>query len=109
MKLRFFAKPGHLCRLPGPSVAGDMPRYVGRKVRVVGTEIRNEILETPTEIESTSREGQRILRRFIVDAQDPPLIPADAETARACGVPFHGSPPVQPKVSPKGAKHEVNS
>jgi len=105
MKLRFYAKPGHFCRLPGPSVAGDLPRYVGRKLKVNGTEIRNEILDTPTEIESTSREGQRILRKFLVDAQDPPLIPADAETARACGVPFTG----QTKVAPKGAKSEVQS
>jgi hypothetical protein len=88
MKLRFYARPGHMLSLPGVRVAGAIPRYVGRRVRVEGTTIINEISNEPAEFDSESKEGQRLLKRMLLDAQDPPLVPADAETARACGVPF---------------------
>jgi hypothetical protein len=112
MKLRFYARSGHLCSLPGPRVTGTLPKYVGRRVRVVDGEIRNEILDEPAEFDSASREGQRLLRRMIVDHKDPPLIPADEATARFCGVPFEPkggerratrAPKPESKVEPKGA------
>lgn len=116
MKLRFYARPGHMCSLPGPRVAGTLPKYVGRRVRKVGGTIRNEITDEPAEFDSTSREGRRLIRRMIVDRNDPPLIPADEATARVCGVKFEpkavadASPAVvaeprraAPKTEPKGA------
>ena len=110
MKLRFYARPGHLCSLPGPRVAGTLPKYVGRRVRVVGQTIINEPTDEAMEFDSGSREGRRLMRRMIVDAQDPPLMPADEATARACGMEFEPRAPQEEsrrapksKSEPKGA------
>ena len=88
MKLRFRARPGKLCALPGPRVKGTYPRYVGRKVVVTDKLIVNQPVDEPAEFDSASKEGRRLLRLMAVDAPDYPLWPADEETARACGCRF---------------------
>ena len=92
MKLRFYARPGHLLSLPGVKVTGTRPRYVGRRVVKVGNPNKPTIVNQPTampdEFDSDSPEGQRLVKRMMLDRQDPPLWPADVETARACGYEF---------------------
>lgn len=88
MKLRFYARPGQLCSLPGPRVAGALPKYVGRRVRRCGNTIINEPTDEPAEFDSESPEGRRMISRMIRDAQDPPLWPADEATAKACCTSF---------------------
>jgi hypothetical protein len=88
MKLRFYARPGYMFSLPGVRVAGSMPRYIGRTVRVEGKTILNAPLPEPATIDSETPEGKRVLRVMACDAPDYPLWPADENTARACGVPY---------------------
>lgn len=92
MKLRFFARPGHVLPWPDQFTVGQLRRYVGRASKPVSAETGNALehpaLEEPTVVDSDSRDGRRITRLFFADAADPPLVPADAETAAFLRVPF---------------------
>ena len=89
MKLRFYARPGYMCSMPGPKVQGTAPRYIGRARPVVEEkQINNPATREPAVIESTTPEGKRVMRQMLCDAPDYPLWPADRETAQACGVPY---------------------
>lgn len=114
MQLRFYARPGHLMSLPGVRVAGTRPRYVGRRVVVQGTTIINRPTDEPEGFDPQSAEGKRLQRVMLLNQQNPPLWPADVETARACGVRFvpverdeHGE--YQPKPVKRDAGSEKHS
>lgn len=91
--LRFYARPGHVLPWPGPKFQGQPVRYIGRKTKLFKDDagevvaIGHPAIEQPVEIDENSREGQRILRLFRIE-NEPPLWPADTETAKACGVPY---------------------
>lgn len=114
--LRFYARPGHVLSWPGPKYQGQPARYIGRKTVISRdaagnvTQIAHPALSEPVEIDPASKSGQRILRLMRIE-EDKPLIPADQETAKACGVPFEAVelrdgewlPKTAPKASPKSS------
>lgn len=97
MKLRFFAKPGHFERVPGPFTP---VRYIGREPKEVGERTVFVALEKPVEFDLDSTEGRQVFRQMRV--QNPaPLWPADEATANAVGLPL-------PKLEYReGEHHEV--
>lgn len=91
--LRFHARPGHVCAWPGQRHSGQIRRYIGRDHKVERNEkgevslIGHPAQKEPVEIDPASEDGRRVLRLMRIES-DKPLIPADRETAKACGVPF---------------------
>lgn len=86
--------------------SGQPPRYVGREVKkdAAGV-VTYAATAEPFECEAESDTGRRLLERIQNDVRDgygAPLVPADAETARACGLEFKGAKPA-PKTSAKSA------
>lgn len=108
MKLRFLAKADLLVTEPGTTgYAGQVARYVNRAW--------DEALQgfpavaEPFACDSDSTDGRRLAKLLRRDAC---LLPADAETAAFCGVPFQAvtlidgawqpAPPVAAKSAKKG-------
>lgn len=93
MKLELYARAGHLMYYRGLG-GGQIPRYIGRKTSKATPEEReaggfqstHRALREPTSIDASSADGKEVLRRMIIDRNDPPLWPANEETARATGV-----------------------
>lgn len=111
--LRFYARPGHVLQWPGAKFQGQPPRYVGRSNKVTRdaagkvTAIEHPAQPEAVEVDENSDAGRRVLRLMRIESEKP-LIPADVETAKACGVAYE---PVElrdgewlPKASGKGAK-----
>ena len=93
--IKVLAKPGHVLAYPGENRVGTIRRYIGRKTKITRDETTGEVTEiahvaiaTPVEFDLNSDEGRRIARLFMVDREDPPLWPADKETADLLGVKF---------------------
>lgn len=127
--LKFFARDDFLCNLiPGQLVAyGQAPRYVNRGLEVRENHAAYPALPEPFECDAESDIGRNLLRKMGAvpnnpsRRKNPPLWPADAATARACGLPFvetefkdgvhrpkvSTKPPDKPKASSKGATPEV--
>lgn len=88
MKLTFFARAGYA--EPDPR----FPRVQGQQARRIGRDSAGKATAEPAEFDSDSAEGRRVLKIMTREsdaqrrAETAPLIPADRETARACGVPF---------------------
>jgi hypothetical protein len=83
-KLRFFARDDQLVPFPGFTPApGQIPVYVGRSFdeKLKGHPASQE----PSEFDSETREGQRLMQ---FARRDAALWPADEATARECGVEF---------------------
>ena len=112
MKLRFYARPGYMCSMPGPRVQGTAPRYVGRELKVEGKLITNPATREPMTLDTANRDGQRILRQMVADKAEHPLWPADRETAQMCQLPFveveYVGTEWQPKRATKTGKGEVS-
>lgn len=87
MKLRFYARPGHVLPWPGQMSSGQIRQYVGRESKVLDGVISHRANETPAEIDPETADGKRILRLFRIETEKP-LVPANKETADALGVPF---------------------
>lgn len=91
--LRFYARPGHVFAWPGQRHSGQIRRYIGRDHKVERDEKGEVVLighpaqKEPVEIDPDSPDGRRVLRLMRIES-DKPLIPADKETAKACGMPF---------------------
>jgi hypothetical protein len=93
MKLKFYARDGHVVHFPGPKMAGQIHNYVGRQfvlepddklaqsTRVMG---KNIALKDGFEIDSETAEGRDMMH----EARCGGLWPANAETATACGCAF---------------------
>lgn len=104
--LKFHAKKGHLCPIPGTSEPGMVPSYFGRVVTVQNGETTFPATDDPTAV----AEGSDFARRAKKLVQREELLPADAATAAACGVPF-----VQPVregdgwVVPRGSNNRADA
>lgn len=86
MQLSFWAKADQLVPVPGYKPApGTPPAYVGRTVLPVGETAGFPAVAEPFTCDSESEIGRRLL---LLACRDACLIPADAATARACGVVF---------------------
>lgn len=85
MILKFYACEDTLVSVPGPRTVGQPPRYVGRKFQPAadGKPASHPATEKPYEVDSSGQEGRRLKR---VCRRDGSLYPADAATAKACGV-----------------------
>lgn len=88
MKLRFYARRGHVVRGTDPVYVGSMIRAVGRGSAKTPQGIALPPLQEPVEIDSDSKLGMKLLRRFAQTPSNPPMVPADAATATACGIPY---------------------
>jgi hypothetical protein len=86
MQLRFFARPGHVLRLPGPKPQGQFVPAVGRSKRVAAHGIELPAQVNPTECDLSSDRGKLVARRCRQTPLDPPVWAADQETARALGI-----------------------
>lgn len=85
--LRFLARGSDLVTVPDfRPVVGQAPRYVGRRFVPATAEqpASHPATEAPAEYPAGSLEGQRCVKR----CRRGELWPADAETARFCGVPM---------------------
>ena len=87
MKLRVFARPGHVLPYPGQRTAGQIRRYIGRESKSRDGVISHRAKEEPTEIDDSSDAGRMIVRLFLQNG-DKPLVPAEEETAKRLGVKF---------------------
>lgn len=90
-RLRFYARGDKLVSYPGIQTPnGESARYIGREfVRAKdGKPASNPATEEAFECDSASPAGQRLARLMRLDALDPPLYCADAETAAECGAVF---------------------
>ena len=91
MKLRFFAKDDELVYVPNsPKRQGQPPRYVGRTFvpgdADTGKPAAFPASAEPFECDSDDPNGRELVNRFLRGKR--PLLPADKETAAACGVAF---------------------
>lgn len=88
MQLKFFARVG--IAEPDPR----FPRVQGQQARRIGRDSSGKATAEPAEFDSDTAEGRRVLKLMTREsdakrrAETAPLIPADRETAAACGVPF---------------------
>ena len=88
MRLRFYARAGFSESDP------RFPCEHGQPWRRIGRELDGRASAAPAEFDSESDAGRAVLklitrRRDAQErAQNAPLIPADAATAAACGLPF---------------------
>ena len=104
MRLRFVPPPGRMPRFPKRG-QGDYP-YVGRRYNA---ETRNhEPTEAPAEVVPDGDEARRLIE---LCKRDGDLLPFDAETARAIGVPFvpltregDGWVPAKPPAKPSASR-----
>jgi|GEM_PF-6733874 hypothetical protein len=92
MKLRFYAREGHVLRPPGAKARGNVLRAVGRGVRRCGPESKVAI-ELPADSKTTDCEhdsplGILVIRRCRQTPDDPPVWAADEQTAQALGIKF---------------------
>jgi hypothetical protein len=89
MKLSFFAKGNLLVSLPGQARGqGTVPRYVGRE-RVLGDGKTKGTAFPATRDPFVVDESSTMVHRLVEQvAKWRALLPADAKTAAACGVPF---------------------
>lgn len=85
MILKFYACEDTLVSVPGPRAVGQAPRYVGRTFQPGsgGKPPSHPASEKPYQVDSDSEEGRRLK---LICRRDGALYPADAETAKACGV-----------------------
>lgn len=89
MKLRFRAKCGEnghpppVVNWPGAKNVGQLYQYVGRRFDLESRVHR--AVADPVEVDSETRNGKRLAK---LCRRDGSLWPADAETAKFCGVPF---------------------
>lgn len=92
--VKVYAKPEHVLAYPGENLVGHLRRYIGRKTKItrddkgVVTEIAHRALNQAVEIDLDSQDGRRIARLFVVDAENPPLWPADKESAALLNTKF---------------------
>lgn len=88
MKLSFYAKEDQLVPVPGAAlIVGQPAKYVGRKhaLNVSNGAAGYPATEAPFVCDSASDVGRRLVQ---LTARDRCLIPADEETAHACGVAY---------------------
>lgn len=92
--VKVYAKPEHVLAYPGENRVGHLRRYIGRKTKIEKNEkgettlIAHPATKEAVELDLDSRDGRRIARLFVVDAADPPLWPADKESAALLNTPF---------------------
>lgn len=96
MKLRFYAKPGHVCHWPSAvRVTGQAYAYVGRDLvpgdAAKGIAVSHPAKKEPVEIDDEhadpdQRTRAERLKQFV--KRDGSLWPADEVTAQRCGVDF---------------------
>jgi hypothetical protein len=84
MKLRVFARPGHVLPWPGQMTSGQLRRYVGRESKVRDGVISHRAHEEPTVLDTDSDDW----KQFVADQELVALVPADEESAKAMGVKF---------------------
>jgi hypothetical protein len=88
MLLRFYARAGFV--EPDPR----FPRGHGQPWRRIGRDLTGKATAEPAEFAADSSEGRRVLKTMTRESDAErravvaPLIPADAATAQACGLPF---------------------
>jgi hypothetical protein len=92
MKLRFYAREGHVLRHPGAKARGTMLRAVGRSGRSSGIG-SGAVIELPSDSKTTDCEhdsplGTLVIRRCRQTPDDPPVWPADEQTAQSLGIKF---------------------
>ena len=96
MKLRFYAKPGHVCHWPAAMrVTGQVYPYVGRDLvpgnPASGIAVSHPAKKEPVEIDDEHPDQDtrvRAERLKELTRRDGALWPADEATAAACGVDF---------------------
>lgn len=104
-KLRFLARDDGpngpmLVTVPGARPQdGQPPRYVGRRLQMVEGRPAYVATREPFECDSDTDVGRRLVKLV---RRENSLVPADAETARECGVAFKSAAPA-PKPSAKSA------
>lgn len=108
MKWKFYAKAGHCLHVPGLKATGQASPYVGRDFVAgdaeKGVAASHPASKEPVEVDSDSDLGKRIARKFQVDANDPPLWPADKATATALSAVFVEVERDGDEFKPKAAK-----
>lgn len=84
MKLKFKAKAGHNCYLPGTKFIGQINHYIGQQYVTEGKVTQLVHDKEPAVFDSHSKEGKRAVKH----CKNHSLYPADEQTAKFCGVPF---------------------
>lgn len=79
--LRFKARGGHRVPVPGTGIPGQFPRYVGLEY----DHDKGDYVAKPFECDADSQAGMRLAK---LATRDGSIEPADAATARACGIAF---------------------
>jgi len=88
MILRFHPVPGHLASYPGPKRVGQLHHYIGRTSKPGPRGVAHVANIEPVELDTENAEQEKTARRFVKFVQRGGLYPADAATAKHCGVRF---------------------